>query len=143
MAIGAIVGTLGSIALYEGVMALLSYLEGDPEADVQLALQRLAAKNERRALSIQAVEQMGQEDIENRFAEFNEIPSRIMTQEAIRGGMGAPNVIRDTSLLDSVEGRLGLRSGQLARLSSPGRMGDMSSIAWNTGRSPEGGMNGQ
>lgn len=128
MALGAIAGTLGIIALFEGIAALLEHLEGDPEADVAVALQRLAAKNQRRAFSLAAVEQEGIEDVNKKFARFNRIPSRMLTQAALSRSPGPPIGGLDTGLLDMVSSRMGMPSRQLEQVSHPNRLGDMSSV---------------
>ncbi len=127
-AFGAIAGTLGIIALFEGVAALLEHLEGDPEAEVSAALQRLASKNQRRAFALAAVEQEGIEDVNQKFARFNKIPSRMLTQAAISRSPGPPIGGIDTGLLDMVSSRMGVSSQQFEQMSHPNRMGDMSSV---------------
>ena len=136
MAAMAIAGTIGAIALFEGIAALLEHLEGDPEADVQVALQQLAAKNQRRAFALEAGEQLGTEEIERKFARFNEIPSRVLT-EAAMSRMPQPPVGGDTAVLDMVSARLGVSPQQLGQASHPSRMGDMSNIARQIGKSPD------
>lgn len=136
MALGAIAGTIGIIALFEGVAALLEHMEGDPEADVQSALQQLATKSQRRAFSLSAVEQTGQEAVEQKFARFNQIPQRVLTEAALSRSPGPPLGQADTGLLDMVSARLGIAPQQLSASSHPSRMGDMSSIARQVGRSP-------
>ena len=128
-------GILGSIALFEGLAALLEHMEGDPEADVMMALQQLAAKNQRRAFGIQAVEQLGTEEVERSFARFNEIPSRILTQAALDRAPQPP-LGRDTGVLDMVSQRLGVSPTQLGQASHPSRMGDMSQVARAIDTSP-------
>lgn len=128
----------GSIALFEGIAALLEHIEGDPEADVALALQQLAQKNQRRALSQVAGEQAGEEHLQAKFAKFNKIPSRLLTQAAL-SRMPGPELSggdRDTSVLDMVSQRLGVHPEALGRLSSPSRLGDMGSITRQMGKSP-------
>ncbi len=117
----------GSIALFEGVAALLEHIEGDPETSVAIALQQLAARNQRRAFSLAATEQAGAEDVERRFAQFNEIPSRALSQASLSRQQfaGTP---ADAGLLDFVSSRLGVPSSELSRVSSPSRMGDMSQV---------------
>ncbi len=129
------VGIMGSIALFEGLAALLEHIEGDPEADVALALKQLASKNQRRAFGIQAVEQLGQEQVESNFARFNEIPSRVLTQAALDRSP-QPAIGRDTGILDMVSQRLGVSPAQLGQASHPSRMGDMSQVARSIGTSP-------
>lgn len=136
MALGAIAGTLGIIALFEGVSALLEHLEGDPEADVAVALQQLASKNQRRAFSLAATEQTGQEAVERKFARFNTIPQRILTEAALSRSPGPPLGGLDTGVLDMVSARLGVSPRQLEQSSHPSRMGDMSSIARQIGTTP-------
>ncbi len=121
------VAILGSIALFEGIAALLEHLEGDPEADVALALQQLASKNQRRAFSIAATEQAGIEDVDQKFAAFNQIPSRILSEAAL-SRQGAPLTEPSSELLDFVSSRLRVPSKELARVSAPSRMGDMSQV---------------
>lgn len=127
-------GLFGSIALFEGVAALLEHIEGDPEADVQIALQQLAARNQRRAFSLAAAEQAGREDVEQQFAKFNEIPSRVLS-EASLSRQGTPFTSRDSGLLDFVSARLGIPSSELSRVSSPARTGDMSQVHRRLGAS--------
>lgn len=131
-------GIFGTIALFEGVAALLEHIEGDPEADVALALQQLAAKNQRRAFATAAVEQQGTEALQERFAKFNRIPSRLLTQAAL-SRMPQPEAGGDgnTAVLDMVSQRLGVGPRVLDQVSSPSRMGDMSSIARQMGTSPQ------
>lgn len=136
MALGGIALTLGSIALFEGIAALLEKMEGDPEGDVKSALEALAAKNQRRAFALEGGEQLGQENIERKFARFNEIPSRVLTEAAMSRTPGPELGERDTGLLDMVAARLGVSPQQLQQSSHPSRMGDMSSIMHRMGRSP-------
>lgn len=137
MAFGAIAGTIGIIALFEGLAAVLESIEGDPEADVKVALQQLASKNQRRAFGLAAGEQLGVENIEAKFARFNEIPSRLLTQVALSRAPQPPLGERNTAVLDMVSARLGIHPRQLEQVSHPSRMGDMSSIARQVGRSPQ------
>jgi len=137
MALGAIAGTLGTIAFFEGIAALLKYMEGDPEADVATALKNLAAKNQRRAFAMAANEQLGQEEIDRKFARFNEIPSRVLTEAALDRSPSPP-LGQDTGVLDMVAARLGVTPRQLNQVSHPSRLGDMSSIAYRMGKSPTG-----
>ncbi len=136
--LAAIGGIMGSIALFEGLAALLEHLEGNPEADVALALQQLAAKNQRRAFATMATEQAGVEDLQERFAKFNEIPSRLLTQAALSRMPSPPAGGGNTAILDMVSQRLGVSPRVLDQVSSPSRMGDMSSIARQMGTSPPG-----
>lgn len=136
MALGGIALTIGSIALFEGIAALLEHMEGDPEADVQTALQQLAAKNQRRAFAQEAGEQLGQENIERKFARFNEIPSRVLTEAAMSRTPGPSIGERDTGVLDMVAARLGVSPQQLGQVSHPSRLGDMSSVMHRVGKSP-------
>jgi hypothetical protein len=130
-------GILGSIALFEGLAATLEHIEGDPEADVQAALQALAAKNQRRAFAQAAGEVAGQEHLQERFAKFNRIPTRLLTQAALsRMPQPALTEQRDTGLMDMVSQRLGLSGRVLDQVSSPSRMGDMSTIHRQMGTSP-------
>jgi hypothetical protein len=133
-----IAGLMGSIALFEGVAALLEHLEGDPEADVELALKQLAAKNQRRAFATMATEQRGAEHLQEKFAKFNRIPSRLLTQAAL-SRMPQPEVGGggNTAVLDMISQRLGISPRTLNQVSSPSRMGDMSSIARQMGTSPQ------
>lgn len=130
----------GSIALFEGVAALLEHIEGDPEADVAAALQQLAAKNQRRAFAQAAAETAGAEHLEQKFAKFNRIPSRFLTQAALSRmpgpELGGPPP--DTGLLDMVSTRLGVDPQALGRASAPSRMGDASTIYRQMGKSPPG-----
>lgn len=135
MAIGAIAGTIGAIALFEGIAALLEHMEGDPEADVQVALQQLAAKTQRRAFALEAGEVLGAEEIERKFARFNQIPSMVLT-EAAMARTPQPPIGGDTAVLDMVAARLGVSPRSLGQASHPSRMGDMSSIAYQMGKSP-------
>lgn len=136
MAVGMIVGTLGAIVLVEGVMALLKHIEGDPEADVQAALQQLASKNQRRAMGILATEQRGKEQVEEQFARFNEVPRRALSQSAMLQS-GGPAMGRESGLIDMVSSRLGMSSEQLGQVSHPSRLGDMSSVIRRMGKSPQ------
>lgn len=124
----------GSIALFEGIAALLEHIEGDPEADVAAALQQLATRNQRRAFSIAATEQAGVEDVEQKFAAFNQIPSRVLSEAALLR-QGTPFETSNTELLDYVSSRLRVPSTEMARISSPSRMGDMSQVHRRLGRS--------
>jgi hypothetical protein len=127
----------GSIALFEGVAAILEHIEGDPEADVQVALQRLAATNQRRAFAQAATEQAGAEHLQEKFAKFNQIPSRMLTQAAISRMPSPPlGQAPETGLLDMVSERLGVSPRVLNQVSSPSRMGDMGTIARQMGTSP-------
>jgi hypothetical protein len=122
---------LGSIALFEGIAALLGHLEGDPEADVETALRQLAEKNQRRAFSLEVGEQEGRESVDEKFAQFNEIPSRILTKEALSRTPQPSRGERNTGLLDMVAARMGLTPEQLGKASHPSRAGDMSSMLNN------------
>lgn len=127
----------GSIALFEGVAAILEHIEGDPEADVQVALQRLAATNQRRAFAQAAGEQAGVEHLQEKFAKFNQIPSRMLTQAALSRMPGPPmGQAPETGLLDMVSQRLGVSPRVLNQVSAPSRMGDMGTIARQMGTSP-------
>jgi hypothetical protein len=145
MAIGAIGGILASIVVTEGILAALESMEGDPEADVQQALQDLAAKNQREAFALEAGEVMGEEDLDKKFARFNEIPRRALTQAALTGSSplgtrtGTP---QDTGLLDFVSGRLGVQPNDLRASSAPRRMGDMSGLLRSIGKPPAAGGQG-
>jgi hypothetical protein len=134
-AFGAIAGTMALIALTEGIAAFMEHREGNPEEDVAAALQSLAAKNQRRAFSIQAGETLGQEEVERNFARFNEFPSRILTEAAL-SRTPQPPINRDTAVLDMVAARLGVSPQQLSQVSHPSRMGDMSQISRALGTSP-------
>lgn len=123
----------GSIALFEGLAALLERIEGDPEADVASALQQLARSNQRRAFSLAAAEQAGAENIEQNFAGFNKIPSRVLSEAALQ--RQGPTTAGDTELLDYVSSQLRLGPGQLSRMSAPARSGDMSQVFRRIGRS--------
>ncbi len=139
MAIGAIGGIIASIVVIEGVMAALEVMEGDPEADVQQALADLASKNQRRAFALEAGETLGDEEVEKKFARFNTVPQRALTQAAltesspigVRGG-----VPPDTALLDFVSSRMGQTPEALRSASSPRRMGDMSEVLRSIGKPP-------
>ncbi len=136
MAAGMIIGTLGMIALFEGVAALLEHIEGDPEADVQMALQQLASKNQRRAMSILATEQRGKEQVEEQFARFSEVPKRALSQTAMLQS-GGPAMGRDAGLINMVSSRLGITPEQMGQVSHPSRLGDMSSVIRQMGKSPQ------
>ena len=128
----------GSIMLFEGLAALLEHIEGDPEADVTAALQKLVRTNQRRAFAQQAGEVAGEENLQQRFAKFNQIPSRLLTSAAL-SRMPGPELggaPRDTALLDMVATRAGVSPRVLNQVSSPSRMGDMGSIARQMGTSP-------
>jgi len=135
-AIGMIASTIGIIALFEGLAAVLEHIEGDPEADVQMALQHLASKNQRRAMSSLATEQRGREHVEEKFSRFHEIPQRALSQSAMLQS-GGPSMARDTGLIDMVSSRLGITPEQMGQVSHPSRMGDMSSIIRRVGKSPQ------
>lgn len=126
----------GSIVLFEGLAALLEHIEGNPEADVALALQQLAARNQRRAFATMATEQAGIEHLQERFARFNRIPSRLLTGAAL-SQMPQPPLREggNTAILDMVSQQLGVPARSLEQVSSPSRMGDMSSIARRMGTS--------
>lgn len=141
MAIGlaSIAGMMGAVVAMEGIMAIIEHIEGDPEADVQAALQALAAKNQRRAFALEATEQLGREDLQERFAQFNVIPQQALSQAAIVGS--APLSVQaglppDTGLLDFVTARLRVTPDQLRAVSAPNRMGDMSGALRAAGRTP-------
>ena len=139
MAIGAIAGILGSIVAIEGVMAILEHIEGDPEADVTAALSALASRNQRRAFALEAGEQLGVEDVQQRFAAFNRIPSRALSQAATLGSTAIgvqAGVPPDTSLLDFVTARLRMSPDALRAASAPRRMGDLSGALRSSGRTP-------
>ncbi len=129
---------MGSIILFEGIAAILEHLEGNPEVDVAAALQQLAAKNQRRAFAQAAGELAGAEHLQAKFARFNEIPSRLLTQAAM-SRMPGPELgggPRDTGVLDMVAQRAGVSPRVLNQVSSPSRMGDMNTIARQMGTSP-------
>lgn len=131
----------GSIVLFEGLAALLEHLMGNPEADVTLALQQLAAKNQRRAFATMATEQAGIEELDERFSRFNQISSRFLTQAALSRRPQPP--LREggnTALLDMVSQRIGVPPRVLDQVSSPSRMGDMSSIPRQMGVPPPSGQ---
>lgn len=124
----------GSVMLFEGLAAILNHIEGDPEADVQVALQELVAKNQRRAFSLAAAEQAGKEDVREQASKFNSIPGRTLSNASLNVGKvtaGPP----DTRLLDYVSAQLGLAPQQLSQISSPARMGDLSQMHRMGGRS--------
>ncbi len=134
---GAIVATaalLGTFALFEGVAAIMGEVTGDPEADVQAALQRLQAKTQRRHATELAAEQASREDIDEQFAQFNQIPQRALSEASLLQQSSNPTP-EDTGLMDYVTSRLGLPGHEFERLSSPSRMGDMSSIHRKLGNS--------
>ncbi len=141
MAIGiaSIAGIAGSIIAIEGIMAILEHIEGDPEADVKSALAALSAKNQRRAFALEAVEQRGQEEVQNRFARFNIPAQRTLSQAALVGS--APINVQagippDTGLLDFVTSRLQMSPDQLRAASAPRRRGDMTGAIRAAGRTP-------
>lgn len=141
MALIGIAGMIGSIVAIEGIMAILEHIEGDPEADVQAALQALAAKNQRRAFALEAVEQRGKEEVQERFAQFNTIGQRTLSQVALVGS--APINVQagippDTGLLDFVTSRLGMSPDQMREASAPRRRGDMTGAIRSAGRTPPG-----
>lgn len=128
----------GSIMLFEGLAALLEHIEGDPEADVASALQRLARTNQRRAFAQQAGEVAGEEHLQQKFAKFNQIPSRLLTSAAL-SRMPGPELggaPRDTALLDMVATRAGVSPRVLNQVSAPSRMGDMGTVTRQMGTSP-------
>lgn len=126
-------GIAGSIVLFEGLAALMESIVGDPEQDVTMALRRLASKNQRRAMSQLASEQRFQETMDERLAPINSATSRALTSAAMNQAPGGFVQESEPSMIDSIEKRLGLQSGHLARVSSPQRMGDMSSIYHQAG----------
>lgn len=129
-------GVLASVVLFEGLQAFLEHMEGDPEADVMLALRQLAEKNQRRAFATEAIEQKGAEEIERKFATFNRIPSRMLTSAALRNAPQPPlGPERDTGVLDWVSQQLGVTPAQLDEVSHPRRMGDMSQVHHGMGQS--------
>lgn len=141
MAVGSIAGILGAIVAIEGIMAVLEHMEGDPEADVEMALKALTTRTRRRAFALEAGEQLGREDIQERFAGFHQIPQRALTQASMIGS--APAGVRagvppDTTLLDFVTARLGASAGDLRGASAPRRMGDLSGALRSAGRTPPG-----
>lgn len=133
-----IAGVLGSIALFEGLQALLESFVGDPEADVSLALQRLAANNRQRVVTRLAIEQAGKEDLDTRFAEFNEIPRRALAQDAFDNLPGPALGERDTGVLDFVSQGLNVSPRGLERASSPSQLGDLSEVFRRVGQQPPG-----
>lgn len=140
--LGATVGILGSIVVLEGIMAVLERTTGDPEADVALALQQLAARNQRRAFALEAGEALGAEEVERKFARFNTIPQRTLTQSAVLGGSPLSTragMSQDTSLLDMVSSRLGTSPDVLRSASAPRRVGDLSGALRAVGKPPTGG----
>jgi len=128
----------GSIALFEGLAAILEHIEGDPEADVHVALQRLAATNQRRAFAQAATEQAGAEHLQEKFAKFNQIPSRMLTQAALSRMPSPPmGQAPETGILDMVSQQLGVSPRVLSQVSSPSRMGDISTVIRQMGTSPK------
>ncbi len=132
--LAAAAGLFGGLVLFEGLAALLEHIEGDPEADVALALQQLASQNQRRAFSIAATEQAGREDVNQKFASANQIPSRVLSQEALLQ-QGDPFTTPDSELLDFVSSRLRVSPSDLSRMSSPTRAGDLSQLHRQLGQS--------
>ncbi len=126
--------TLGYFVLFEGMAAIMKEITGDPEADVQAALQRLQAKTARRHATDLAAEQATAEDIDEQFAQFNEIPGRALSEAAILSNSPNPNP-PDTALLDYVSQRLRVPAREFDRLSAPSRLGDMSSLHRGIGAS--------
>ncbi len=130
-------GILGSIILFEGAAALLEEIVGDPEADVASALQRLSEHNQRQALGSLADEQLGIEEVERQFSQFNRIPGRILTTAALQNAP-QPFQTQDTGVLDMVSQRLGVSPQMLGQASHPSRLGDMSQVYRDMGTSLEG-----
>ena len=132
--------TIAGVVLFEGLQAILEEVVGDPEADVQLALQRLSERNQRRALDLEAGEQLGIEEIDRNFARLNRIPQRALAESALadlpqprQGGRGP------VDLLEMVSQRMGVSPQDLSRVSAPARMGDPSELFRAAGQSPPGG----
>ncbi len=126
--------TLGYFALFEGAAAIMKEIVGDPEQDVTAALQRLQAKTARRHVTDLAAEQATSEDIDEQFAQFNQIPQRALSEAAILQNSPNPNP-QDTGLLDYVSQRLRVPPREFERISSPSRLGDMSSLHRTMGKS--------
>lgn len=135
MALGAIAGIIAAIAATEGAVALLKQLMGDPEAEVENALQQLASRNQRRALALEAVEQRGQEDVEERLAAFNRFPGQVLSKVSLARSEGPEISPQDTALLEWVSQRLGVSPAYLSKVSSPLRDGDLSQTFRSLGKS--------
>lgn len=135
MGLAAWAGLAGSIVLYEGVMMLLEEMVGDPEAEVEVALTRLAERNQREALGFMAREQLGKEQVGRIGAAFNELPSRILSSAALRAAP-QPYQDQDTGVLDMVSQRMGMTPQMMRDASNPSRMGDMSQVYRKMGASP-------
>ncbi len=131
-------GLLGSIVLFEGLAALLEATVGDPEADVADTLTRLSQQNQRQALGGLAREQLGTEEVERQFSQFNRIPGRILTTSALQNAPQPFNQDQDTGVLDMVSQRLGVSPQMLGQASHPSRLGDMSQVYRDMGQSLEG-----
>jgi hypothetical protein len=148
MAIGAIAAMVAPIVFFEGLAAVLKYIEGDPEADVQTALEQLSTQAQNRFVSVESATVRGQEDTQSKLAGFNAIPTAVLSRAQTMGqdirNRSAPN----TDLVDFVTRKLGVDAEQLRRASAPSRVGDMSIPGRTMGRSfpasPPGGVpNGQ
>lgn len=139
MAVGAIVGILGSIIAIEGLMAILEAVVGDPEADVQQALADLASKNQRRAFALEAGQVLGAEEVQRKLSRFNVIPQRALTQAAMLESTALSTragIPQDTELLDFVSSRIGQSPEVLRSASAPRRVGDLSGVLRSVGKPP-------
>jgi len=133
-----LVGVLAGIVATEGVLALLGELEGDPEMDVQLALQRLAQRNQQNAISIESGIQQGADEVQRKFALFNKIPGRALSQASFNRNntlTAQSGQSPDTELLDFVSNSVGQSPDALRFASAPKRTGDLSGIIGSIGRS--------
>jgi hypothetical protein len=144
MAVG--LGTIGAIMAYlvvtEGGLALLKHMTGDPEADVQRALESVATESAMQAQAQMTGEIAGQEEIQRKFARFQPLASQALSASALGGSPGALASLRggrevtrgqDTDLLDLVSTRLGMSPQQLTALTSPRRAGDYTGLAREVG----------
>lgn len=136
----AAVAVAGSILAYlvviEGGLALWDKLIGDPEGDVQSALESIAIENQVTARAQIAAEARGTERIEEQFSRFNPLAVEALTSAgqarrpgALRGLRGGREVTaQGTELLDLVSSGLGMSPEELGQRSSPGRMGDFTGL---------------
>ena len=136
-AVAGMAALLGSIVLFEGLAALLEEMVGDPEADVVSTLTRLAEHNQRQALGGLADTQLGAEEVDRQFSQFNRIPGRILTTAALQNAP-QPFQSQDTGVLDMVSQRLGVSPQMMGQVSHPSRMGDMSQVYRDMGQTLEG-----
>jgi hypothetical protein len=128
------------LVVTEGGLALLKHMTGDPEADVQRALESVATESAMQAQAQMTGETAGQEEIQRKFARFQPLASQALSASALGGTPGALASMRgnrevagDTDLLDLVSARLGMAPQQLTALSSPRRAGDYTGLLREAG----------